>query len=59
MEVDIKQVEGKITMCQNIYITDILSRVNMSDCKPIKTPIAMGEKLDIDKSKCEVENHPY
>ncbi|XP_021980057.1 uncharacterized mitochondrial protein AtMg00810-like [Helianthus annuus] len=42
-----KQANGMF-LSQSIYATDILSRANMSNCKPASTPAEVGSKLSAD-----------
>lgn len=57
--------EGKIFIEQSKYINEILSRFNMSDCKPVTTPYDPNQKLSVDmapKSEMEIRemaNVPY
>ncbi|XP_022032735.1 uncharacterized mitochondrial protein AtMg00820-like [Helianthus annuus] len=36
------------TIRTSTYAADILSRANMSNCKPISTPVEVGSKLSVD-----------
>ncbi|KAL2344392.1 hypothetical protein Fmac_005677 [Flemingia macrophylla] len=43
--------DGVVLLSQSKYIHDILTRVHMSNAKPIKTPLAPGLKLQIDSTE--------
>jgi transposase InsO family protein len=57
--------QGKLRLDQETYIRDILKRFNMSDCKPVATPLDVNQKLTKEmepKSKEEINemrNIPY
>ena len=40
--------EGGLLLCQSKYITDLLAKANMIDCKPTATPMPSGLKLSKD-----------
>ncbi|KAK2578072.1 hypothetical protein KPH14_002073 [Odynerus spinipes] len=44
--IKIRREKGKIYLDQKSYIEKILSKYNMSDCKPVSTPFAVGTKLN-------------
>ena len=41
----VKQSSGKIFLSQEKYAEDLLKKFNMSDCKPMATPMTTSEKL--------------
>lgn len=43
--IEVIQKKDGIVLNQKRYIGDILSRANMSNCKPISTPLASSERL--------------
>lgn len=45
LRVEVIQEKDSIALTQRKYIGDILMRANMSNCKPISTPMASTEKL--------------
>ncbi|CAG9104628.1 unnamed protein product [Plutella xylostella] len=53
---NLRQEENKITLDQKNYIIKVLEQFNMSDCKPVGTPLEIGmkfekgEKNDIDSN---------
>jgi len=51
--------DGKVSLRQTGYIDDVLSRFNMSDCKPVASPMDIGLKL-VKASPAEADNSvPY
>lgn len=55
----------EITMSQQKYVQTVLKRFNMSDCKPVSTPLNIGLKLSkemcpqTEEEKEEVKDLPY
>ena len=49
MEIKRHQATRKLWLNQMKYIETILKRFNMKDCKPVKVPIPMGERLIAEK----------
>jgi histone deacetylase 1/2 len=45
--IEVKKQKDGLVLTQERYATDILERVNMSNCKSISTPMATSEKLSI------------
>jgi histone deacetylase 1/2 len=45
--IEVKKRKDGLVLTQERYATDILERVNMSNCKPISTPMPTSEKLSI------------
>jgi hypothetical protein len=45
MEIHRHRLSNSITVSQNKYVIDLLTRFNMLNCAPVATPIAPGEKL--------------
>jgi hypothetical protein len=43
--IEVKKRKNGLVLTQERYATDILELVNMSNCKPISTPMATSEKL--------------
>jgi hypothetical protein len=59
MEIKRDQVVRNIWLNQRKYIETILKHFNMHDCKPVKVPILMGEKLIVEqcpKTQEEIED---
>ena len=46
-------------ICQQKYISDILSRFKMQDCKPVSTPISAGVKLGKDEDSEKMDDSMY
>jgi hypothetical protein len=42
-----KEKKGELLLTQERYAADILKRVNMQLCKPVKTPLNVTKKLSI------------
>lgn len=57
MRINVNKKCKTITVDQQEYIEQLLSRFDMSDCKPIHTPIE--SKLNIEKSESCTINIPY
>jgi hypothetical protein len=45
LDIEGKKTSSGILLSQEKYATDILKRVGMMNCKPIKTPMTVSEKL--------------
>ena len=45
--IEVKKLRDGILLTQEKYTKDLLHRVNMSNCKPMNTPMAVSEKLSI------------
>ncbi|XP_022041093.1 uncharacterized mitochondrial protein AtMg00810-like [Helianthus annuus] len=44
----IQKRNGGLFLSQSTYASDILARVNMSNCKSVSTPVGVGSKLSAD-----------
>jgi hypothetical protein len=44
--IEVEQSAHGIFVCQQKYATNILKRFRMDTCKPTKTPIALGTKVE-------------
>lgn len=49
--IEVKQNSDGIFICQRSYIEDVLSKLNMQQCKPVPTPMAVNEKLEEEGSE--------
>lgn len=47
--------DGKIQLDQSSYIAKVLERFKMTDCKPAKTPMEVGLKLEKAEKKGQYE----
>jgi len=56
---EVLQSNDGIFICQQKYISDILNRFKMQDCKPVSTPISIGVKLGIDEDSKKVNDSMY
>jgi histone deacetylase 1/2 len=45
--IEVKRLREGILLTQEKYTRDLLHRVNMSNCKPVNTPMSSSEKLSI------------
>ncbi|KAH0667872.1 hypothetical protein KY285_029078 [Solanum tuberosum] len=56
---EVLQYSDGIFICQQKYISDILNRFKMQDCKPVSTPITTGVKLGKDEDSEKVDDSMY
>lgn len=55
--IQVQRKKGELLLTQERYAADILKRVNMQLCKPVKTPLNVTEKLSITSgTRLEVED---
>ena len=45
--IEVNKVQDGIVLTQDKYITDLLRKVGMTDCKPVTTPLSTSEKLSL------------
>ena len=55
----IKQMKEDTFICQTKYIKDMLKKFDMSDAKPIKTPMAINGHLDLNEEGKSVDQKVY
>lgn len=55
----VKQSLGRIFLSQEKYAEDMLKKFNMSNCKPLATPMALNEKLSKNDGKEKVDASIY
>ena len=55
----IKQMKEGTFICQTKYIKDMLKKFDMSDAKPIKTPMAIKGHLDLNEEGKSVDQKAY
>ena len=55
----VKQMREGIFISQEKYTKDLLKRINMDECKPIKTPIPSNRHLDLDEGGKTVDQTLY
>ena len=53
---EVLQCSDEIFICQQKYISDILNRFKMQDCKPVSTPIYTGVNLGKEEDSEEVDD---
>ncbi|KAL5729604.1 hypothetical protein ACHQM5_002532 [Ranunculus cassubicifolius] len=57
--IQVQQSKGKIIVSQEKYTTDLLKRFNMSNCKPVATPLVVNEKLQLDDGSPKADAKTY
>lgn len=58
--ISIRQKKGMVKLDEVSYISDVLNRFNMKDCKGVATPISTGQMLKKPEKKNYLpENVPY
>ena len=45
--IEVNKVHNGIVLSQSKYVSDLLKRVGMSDCKLVTTPLSTSEKLSL------------
>ena len=56
----IHQLEGKITLDQENYLNDVLTKFNMSECKTVKTPMQPSFNFSSNEDDTQdMKNIPY
>lgn len=45
--IEVSKVQNGIVLTQEKYVTDLLKKVGMIDCKPANTPLSVSEKLSL------------
>ena len=45
--IEVNKVQDGIVLTQDKYITDLLRKVGMTDCKTVITPLSTSEKLSL------------
>ena len=56
---ELLQSSDGVFICQQKYISDILNRFKMQDCKPVSTPISIGVKLAKDEDSEKEDDSMY
>ena len=59
LEFQIKQMKKGTFICQTKYVNDILKKFDMADAKPIKTPMALNDHLDLNEDGKSVDQKVY
>ena len=57
--IEVHQSSGKVILSQRGFVKRILSRFGMVDCKPVRTPMALGGKLEVSSGVDKTEQLPY
>jgi hypothetical protein len=58
LSMEIRRRSGRVYLGQETYISDLLARFNMSDCKPVRTPVEVGKIFSKD-GKPVADSTPY
>ena len=56
---EVLQSSDGIFICQQKYISDILNRFKMQDCKPVSAPISTSGKVGKDEGSKKVDDSMY
>ncbi|XP_047315864.1 uncharacterized mitochondrial protein AtMg00810-like [Impatiens glandulifera] len=57
--IQVKQSPGKIFLAQEKYIEDLLKKFNMSQCKPLSTPMALNENFQVNDDGEKADSTSY
>jgi hypothetical protein len=54
--IEVKTINDSLHLSQSKYVSDILKRAGMMNCKPLTTPLSISEKLSLhDREPLDVE----
>nr|KAJ0197227.1 hypothetical protein LSAT_V11C700352060 [Lactuca sativa] len=56
---EVQQQKTGISICQSKYISDLLVKYSLSDCKPASTPVSKTNKLHADPTETDVNHSLY
>nr|KAJ0203216.1 hypothetical protein LSAT_V11C500241930 [Lactuca sativa] len=56
---EVQQQKTGISICQSKYISDLLVKYSLSDCKPASTPVSKTDKLHADPTRTDVNHSLY
>nr|KAJ0204523.1 hypothetical protein LSAT_V11C500235470 [Lactuca sativa] len=56
---EVQQQKTGISICQSKYISDLLVKYSLSDCKPASTPVSKTDKLHADPTGTDVNHSLY
>ena len=56
---EVQQQRSGISICQSKYISDLLVKYSLSDCKPASTPVSKTDKLHADPTGTDVNHSLY
>ena len=59
LEFQLKQMKEGTFICQTKYVKDMLKKFDMTDAKPIKTPMALNDHLDLNEDGKAVDQKVY
>nr|KAJ0188603.1 hypothetical protein LSAT_V11C900505350 [Lactuca sativa] len=56
---EVQQQKSGISICQSKYISDLLVKYSLSDCKPASTPVSKTDKIHVDPTGTDVNHSLY
>nr|KAJ0189115.1 hypothetical protein LSAT_V11C800391620 [Lactuca sativa] len=56
---ELQQQKSGISICQGKYISDLLVKYSLSDCKPASTPVSKTDKIHVDPTGTDVNHSLY
>nr|KAJ0228423.1 hypothetical protein LSAT_V11C100038800 [Lactuca sativa] len=56
---EVQQQRSGISICQSKYISDLLVKYSLSDCKPTSTPVSKTDKMHADPTGTDVNHSLY
>nr|KAJ0194309.1 hypothetical protein LSAT_V11C800413730 [Lactuca sativa] len=56
---EVQQQKSGISICQSKYISDLLVKYSLSDCKPASTPVSKTDKIHADPTGTDVNHSLY
>nr|KAJ0188935.1 hypothetical protein LSAT_V11C900504880 [Lactuca sativa] len=56
---EVQQQKTGISICQSKYISDLLVKYSLSDCKPASTPVSKTDKIHADPTGTDVNHSLY
>nr|KAJ0204837.1 hypothetical protein LSAT_V11C500258600 [Lactuca sativa] len=56
---EVQQQKSGISICQSKYISDLLIKYSLSDCKPASTPVSKTDKMHADPTGTDVNHSLY
>jgi hypothetical protein len=59
LDIQVKPFLGKIFILQEKYVTDLLKKFNMSECKPVASPMVVNDKLQQNDRVVSVDSKTF
>ena len=53
---EVKQCNEQIFLSQEKYVKDLLERLGMKDCNPVKTPMITNQKFKLDDNEAKADS---